>query len=45
MRWTPEDYTLDLHADEDKVQGNVETEYEQKFMAKGQPIYKIKAHF
>ncbi|MFT9230273.1 MAG: tRNA (guanosine(46)-N7)-methyltransferase TrmB, partial [Leuconostoc mesenteroides] len=23
----------------------VETEYEQKFMAKGQPIYKIKAHF
>ena len=45
MRWTPEDYTLDLHADDDKVQGNVETEYEQKFMAKGQPIYKIKAHF
>ena len=45
MRCTPEDYTLDLHADEDKVQGNIETEYEQKFMAKGQPIYKIKAHF
>ncbi|MCQ2569665.1 MAG: tRNA (guanosine(46)-N7)-methyltransferase TrmB, partial [Limosilactobacillus sp.] len=22
-----------------------ETEYEQKFAAKGQPIYKLKAHF
>ncbi|GAP00502.1 tRNA (guanosine(46)-N7)-methyltransferase TrmB [Fructobacillus ficulneus] len=45
MRWTPADYTLDLHADADKVEGNVETEYEQKFMALGQPIYKVKAHF
>lgn len=45
MHWTPEDYTLDLHADADKVEGNVETEYEQKFMALGQPIYKVKAHF
>lgn len=45
MRWTPEDYTLDLHEDEEKVAGNIETEYEQKFLAKGQPIYKIKAHF
>lgn len=45
MRWTTSDFSLDLHADEDKVVGNVETEYEQKFMAKGQPIYWIKAHF
>lgn len=45
MRWTTEDYTLDLHRDLEKVTGNIETEYEQKFMAKGQPIYKIKAHF
>ena len=45
MRWATTDFTLDLHADEEKVIGNVETEYEQKFMAKGQPIYKIKAHF
>ncbi len=45
MRWAADDYTLDLHADEDKVAGNIETEYEQKFLAKGQPIYKIKAHF
>ncbi|WEV55045.1 tRNA (guanosine(46)-N7)-methyltransferase TrmB [Leuconostocaceae bacterium ESL0723] len=45
MRWQPEDYSLDLHADPDKVAGNIETEYEQKFLAKGQPIYKVKAHF
>ncbi|CAM3156726.1 tRNA (guanosine(46)-N7)-methyltransferase TrmB [Leuconostoc rapi] len=45
MRWTTDDYTLDLHHDVEKVAGNIETEYEQKFMAKGQPIYKIKAHF
>ncbi|MGY3742168.1 tRNA (guanosine(46)-N7)-methyltransferase TrmB [Leuconostoc inhae] len=45
MRWSTDDYSLDLHQDNDKVLGNIETEYEQKFMAKGQPIYKIKAHF
>ncbi|MBS9335893.1 tRNA (guanosine(46)-N7)-methyltransferase TrmB [Fructobacillus papyrifericola] len=45
MRWTAEDYTMDLHADPDKVEGNVKTEYEEKFLAKGQPIYKVKAHF
>lgn len=28
-----------------KIPRQIETEYEQKFMAKGQPIYKIKAHF
>ncbi|MBZ6013892.1 tRNA (guanosine(46)-N7)-methyltransferase TrmB [Leuconostoc gelidum subsp. gelidum] len=45
MRWSTNDYSLDLHQDDEKVAGNIETEYEQKFMAKGQPIYKIKAHF
>ncbi|MBZ6008424.1 tRNA (guanosine(46)-N7)-methyltransferase TrmB [Leuconostoc gelidum subsp. aenigmaticum] len=45
MRWSTNDYSLDLHQDDEKVLGNIETEYEQKFMAKGQPIYKIKAHF
>ncbi|CAH1854557.1 tRNA (guanosine(46)-N7)-methyltransferase TrmB [Convivina intestini] len=45
MRWQPEDFTLDLHADEAKVAGNIQTEYEEKFLALGQPIYKIKAHF
>ncbi|MBZ6002938.1 tRNA (guanosine(46)-N7)-methyltransferase TrmB [Leuconostoc gelidum subsp. aenigmaticum] len=45
MRWSTDEYSLDLHQDDEKVLGNIETEYEQKFMAKGQPIYKIKAHF
>ncbi|BAP85425.1 tRNA (guanine-N(7)-)-methyltransferase [Paucilactobacillus hokkaidonensis JCM 18461] len=35
---------LDLHNSEEN-ENNVETEYEQKFSAKGQPIYKVKAHF
>ena len=35
---------LDLHHS-DENENNVETEYEQKFAAKGQPIYKLKAHF
>ena len=29
----------------DENEHNVETEYEQKFAAKGQPIYKLTAHF
>ncbi|KIS04067.1 tRNA (guanosine(46)-N7)-methyltransferase TrmB [Paucilactobacillus wasatchensis] len=35
---------LDLHNSEEN-EANVETEYEQKFSAKGQPIYKVRAHF
>ena len=35
---------LDLHHS-DEQENNVETEYEQKFAAKGQPIYKLRAHF
>lgn len=35
---------LDLH-NSDENDHNVETEYEQKFAAKGQPIYKLSAHF
>ncbi|MGM9892327.1 tRNA (guanosine(46)-N7)-methyltransferase TrmB [Limosilactobacillus sp.] len=35
---------LDLHNSEEN-EHNVETEYEQKFAAKGQPIYKLSAHF
>lgn len=36
---------LDLHADEEVVVDNVMTEYEEKFSSKGQPIYKLAAHF
>ena len=35
---------LDLHHSDENEQ-NVETEYEHKFSEKGQPIYKLKAHF
>lgn len=35
---------LDLHNSKEN-EHNVETEYEQKFAAKGQPIYKLAAHF
>lgn len=35
---------LDLHASAENDH-NIETEYEQKFAAKGQPIYKLTAHF
>lgn len=40
-----EDVQLDLHAEEASAQEEVKTEYEEKFMAKGQPIYKLCAHF
>ena len=36
---------LDLHADEEALVDNVMTEYEEKFSSKGQPIYKLQAHF
>jgi len=34
---------LDLHAS--TYEGNIMTEYEQKFSAKGQPIYRVEAYF
>lgn len=40
---TLEDVSLDLHAENDPT--NVETEYEEKFSAKGHPIYRCQAHF
>lgn len=36
--------SLDLHKDT-RVEGNIETEYEQKFSAKGGRIYELKARF
>lgn len=38
-----EEVTLDLHANDDPT--NVMTEYEEKFRAKGQPIYRCRARF
>ncbi|SFM09388.1 tRNA (guanine-N(7)-)-methyltransferase [Gracilibacillus orientalis] len=40
---TLEEVTLDLHALEDPT--NVMTEYEEKFSAKGQPIYRCRVKF
>lgn len=39
--WTLTGCTRDLHHDESMNQGNIMTEYEQKFSAKGNPIFKL----
>lgn len=41
--WILEMYTCDLHHDEVMNAENIMTEYEEKFSAKGNPIYKMKA--
>ena len=38
--WKAEAVTFDLHHDEKMVQGNIMTEYEEKFSSMGNPIYK-----
>ncbi len=38
--WKPEVITYDLHKDEKLMVGNIMTEYEEKFSAMGNPIYK-----
>lgn len=38
--WKAEQITYDLHHDEKMMQGNVMTEYEEKFSSMGNPIYK-----
>lgn len=39
--WKINAYTLDLHHDAAMNQGNIMTEYEQKFSSFGNPIYKL----
>ena len=39
--WNLEVCTFDLHHDEKLVEGNVMTEYEEKFSSKGNPICKM----
>ncbi|MDO4437882.1 MAG: tRNA (guanosine(46)-N7)-methyltransferase TrmB [Eubacteriales bacterium] len=39
--WEITQITYDLHNDESMNQGNIMTEYEAKFSAKGNPIYKL----
>lgn len=38
--WKLEKVTYDLHNDETMMEGNVMTEYEERFSSKGNPIYK-----
>lgn len=38
--WKLEKITYDLHHDEEMMQGNIMTEYEEKFSSMGNPIYK-----
>lgn len=38
--WMIEKITYDLHKDQDLMQGNIMTEYEEKFSSKGNVIYK-----
>lgn len=39
--WKMEDYTFDLHHEDRMNQGNVMTEYEEKFSSQGNPICKL----
>lgn len=39
--WKLDAFTRDLHHDETMNQGNIMTEYEERFSAKGNPIYKL----
>lgn len=39
--WKLLEYTFDLHQDEEMNQGNIMTEYEEKFSAMGNPIHKL----
>ena len=39
--WNLDAVTYDLHHDEELVQGNVMTEYEERFSAMGNPIHKL----
>ena len=41
--WRLLGHTFDLHHDENMNEGNVMTEYEEKFSSKGNPIHKLVA--
>ncbi len=42
--WKADYVTFDLHGDEKLMEGNVMTEYEEKFSALGNPIYKYQIY-
>ena len=39
--WKLEAYTFDLHHEKEMMEGNVKTEYEEKFSSMGNPIHKM----
>ena len=39
--WTLKGFTYDLHRNDEMNQGNIMTEYEEKFSKKGNPINKL----
>lgn len=39
--WTLKAYTFDLHQEKEMMEGNVMTEYEEKFSSQGNPIHKL----
>lgn len=43
--WILDACTYDLHRDEVMSEGNIMTEYEEKFSSAGNPIYKLITHF
>ena len=43
--WTLDAHTFDLHHDPVLNEGNVMTEYEEKFSSRGQRIYRVEARF
>ncbi|MBR1634634.1 MAG: tRNA (guanosine(46)-N7)-methyltransferase TrmB [Lachnospiraceae bacterium] len=43
-RWETDAVTFDLHRDDAMREGNIMTEYEEKFASEGKPIHKLIAH-
>ncbi len=42
--WIIDAFTYDLHHDDVMMEGNVMTEYEERFSAQGNPIHKVILH-
>ena len=42
--WKAEKISFDLHRDKDMSEGNIMTEYEEKFSSKGMPIHRLVAY-
>lgn len=45
IKFDPKGISLNLHEDTEKMEDNIETEYEEKFSSAGFPIYQFLGHF